>query len=485
MKQLFLFIALFFSAFNLANAQYFFFSQQHFSESPMNPAYVAASNYAGISAVHRNQQAAEDFNIKSTLISSWMPFINNQDKAWSGAGITFLDDRSGVSGTFRVQKISGQYAIRVPISPRQSLILGIQAGYESREFSLDGLFTGSQYIPGRGFGQALGSGESTEDFRQRSFTFGSGLLWQSADLDGNRIAELGLAIADLSGSLAGFFGGESVISPAGILHGKLHLTGPTAFSLDPFYRILLHAEGSLVQLGASWNYALSEQNSISLLTEYVAGRQGILGVMFNAGEFTFGVSYDVTMGKRPGNQGAVEFGLKHRWGRKRRNRLPRELRNLPPPIPIQGISYSEVEGTIKLVEPKSVDIDTGTPSKGRGDAGELEYHPFEYSDSVTLVLNYNLNEVEPIAGFEPVLSRIAEVVIKRNQSLVIVGHTDTSGAAEYNQQLSEQRAQFLRNRIIALGVDSELVTAEGRGESEPLPGAKPSENRRVMFILHK
>lgn len=50
----------------------------------------------------------------------------------------------------------------------------------------------------------------------------------------------------------------------------------------------------------------------------------------------------------------------------------------------------------------------------------------------------------------------------------IVGHTDSTGKAAYNQKLSERRAKRVKEMIIENGVDSSRLTSEGKGESEPL-----------------
>ncbi len=66
------------------------------------------------------------------------------------------------------------------------------------------------------------------------------------------------------------------------------------------------------------------------------------------------------------------------------------------------------------------------------------------------------------------------------------GHTDAIGSAEYNQQLSERRAQAVRSYLVEdLGFASDRVTARGYGEAEPLASNETTTgrtlNRRVEF----
>lgn len=53
-------------------------------------------------------------------------------------------------------------------------------------------------------------------------------------------------------------------------------------------------------------------------------------------------------------------------------------------------------------------------------------------------------------------------------AVVITGHTDRIGSDAYNQKLSERRAKQVADYLIAQGVDSAIITAEGKGKSEPV-----------------
>ena len=63
------------------------------------------------------------------------------------------------------------------------------------------------------------------------------------------------------------------------------------------------------------------------------------------------------------------------------------------------------------------------------------------------------------------------------------GHTDSVGTAAKNQQLSEKRAQAVRDFLVGAGVPSDRVTAVGRGEEQPIATNKTAagrqQNRRV------
>lgn len=69
----------------------------------------------------------------------------------------------------------------------------------------------------------------------------------------------------------------------------------------------------------------------------------------------------------------------------------------------------------------------------------------------------------------------------------IDGHTDSQGSDGYNQQLSEARAQSVRNALAGLGVAPERITAVGHGEAQPVAdnrnAAGRQQNRRVEVTL--
>lgn len=69
----------------------------------------------------------------------------------------------------------------------------------------------------------------------------------------------------------------------------------------------------------------------------------------------------------------------------------------------------------------------------------------------------------------------------------IEGHTDSRGSANLNQALSQQRAEAVRDALVARGVDPSRLVAVGRGADRPVASNETPEgrarNRRVEIIL--
>lgn len=74
-----------------------------------------------------------------------------------------------------------------------------------------------------------------------------------------------------------------------------------------------------------------------------------------------------------------------------------------------------------------------------------------------------------------------------NTSVEVVGHTDSTGDAGYNQQLSERRAISVRSVLINAGVPSSRLRAYGQGETNPVASnsnaAGRQQNRRVEIYI--
>lgn len=70
--------------------------------------------------------------------------------------------------------------------------------------------------------------------------------------------------------------------------------------------------------------------------------------------------------------------------------------------------------------------------------------------------------------------------------LLVVGHTDSIGAAAANLRLSEQRAQAVRNALVSRGVAASRLAAQGVGSSAPVASndteAGRAQNRRVELV---
>jgi OOP family OmpA-OmpF porin len=61
--------------------------------------------------------------------------------------------------------------------------------------------------------------------------------------------------------------------------------------------------------------------------------------------------------------------------------------------------------------------------------------------------------------------------------IIAVGHTDSIGTVEYNQGLSERRANAVKDYLVSKGIEKNRVYTEGKGEKSPIATNSTAEGR--------
>jgi outer membrane protein OmpA-like peptidoglycan-associated protein len=76
-----------------------------------------------------------------------------------------------------------------------------------------------------------------------------------------------------------------------------------------------------------------------------------------------------------------------------------------------------------------------------------------------------------------------ELAMRPAPEILVIGHTDAVGAGQYNDKLSLQRAERVREELVRRGIPEDSITVSGRGKWEPLvptaDGVAEPKNRRV------
>ncbi|MDN3585755.1 OmpA family protein [Pedobacter aquatilis] len=85
------------------------------------------------------------------------------------------------------------------------------------------------------------------------------------------------------------------------------------------------------------------------------------------------------------------------------------------------------------------------------------------------------------------LNRVANLLVEKNFSLKLAGHTDNTGGRELNLRLSKERAESVKAYLVSQGANASRIEATGYGPDQPISTNKTAagrqENRRVEFTL--
>lgn len=94
---------------------------------------------------------------------------------------------------------------------------------------------------------------------------------------------------------------------------------------------------------------------------------------------------------------------------------------------------------------------------------------------------YDLTDLRP--GGKQRLEKLLSAIADKGHivSLTIVGHTDRLGSDEYNNKLSELRANTIKDYLISQGIPSEVITAHGVGKTMPIVQCSQSKRDNALI----
>ena len=103
-----------------------------------------------------------------------------------------------------------------------------------------------------------------------------------------------------------------------------------------------------------------------------------------------------------------------------------------------------------------------------------------------VLFDFNKYTLKP--GAREKLAKVAGILLAYpGLKVQLEGHTDSIGSDEYNQVLSQQRADAVRSYMVAQGVPTDTVTALGMGKADPVASnetaAGRQQNRRVDMVV--
>jgi outer membrane protein OmpA-like peptidoglycan-associated protein len=104
-------------------------------------------------------------------------------------------------------------------------------------------------------------------------------------------------------------------------------------------------------------------------------------------------------------------------------------------------------------------------------------------------VNFATDSSDILPDSEQLLTEIADVLLRHPDiaHLEIQGHTDNRGGHDHNMDLSQRRAEAVRDWLVAHGVEASRLEAHGYGDTQPvapnITAGGRARNRRVQFII--
>ena len=158
----------------------------------------------------------------------------------------------------------------------------------------------------------------------------------------------------------------------------------------------------------------------------------------------------------------------------------------------------EAEQARRLAEAQSAEIELARREAELASAQaeslqrRLEYMEYRETDRGVVVtlgdVLFEVSEADLLPAAQENLADVIELLASEpDKQIRIEGHTDSTGSEQFNLQLSERRAQAVRDALVELGVAADRITAVGMGEDFPIASNETAEgrarNRRVDVIV--
>ena len=147
---------------------------------------------------------------------------------------------------------------------------------------------------------------------------------------------------------------------------------------------------------------------------------------------------------------------------------------------------TEYQRTVALQNSNANDQVGGVPLPPMPTIEVVENRAVRFDLNSSMLFEVNSVELQPRGQAH--MRVLAESLVENPNSLVtIIGHTDNTGDAHYNQTLSERRAEAVAGYLVDQGVVSRRLAKIGRGETEPAYTNKTElgrkKNRRVEIVI--
>lgn len=146
-------------------------------------------------------------------------------------------------------------------------------------------------------------------------------------------------------------------------------------------------------------------------------------------------------------------------------------------------AIAECEPDMKKPEPKA---EAPAPTPAPAPAPQPVFKTVNLGAGALFAVNSDELRPEGKRELDQLVSDLGQ--LSEVQSIQIAGHTDSTGDADYNKDLSMRRANAVKNYLLEKGVDPSVMTTVGWGETKPIADnstrAGRAQNRRVEITIN-
>jgi len=144
------------------------------------------------------------------------------------------------------------------------------------------------------------------------------------------------------------------------------------------------------------------------------------------------------------------------------------------------VNYEEVKYS---VDPYKLDVALSTLE-------DIVAVPEDAKPIILKNIFFNSGSSDLLASSNSEIDILYNLLVDRSTvSIEIIGHTDNVGADNDNLQLSQDRAESVKDALVNKGISSTRIIATGKGETQPIDTNDSDEgranNRRTEFIISK
>lgn len=469
-------------------AQYPVFSHLDWMQTQFNPSFLGVNRQEKILLDYNNSWISNEVNSKQGVLQYDRAFIRTNDRNLGGIGVSIFNNRVDYKEVFNRFQASASAAYAVSLSNSVYLNLGLQGSYHDDNVNNAGLLTGSQYVPGRGFDPGIGSNEPGTNQKVNYFGLSTGLfLYQETDdvLPDNYF---GFSVMNINRPVNSFYEQDSRLAPQfNVMGGIRILEGMKSRLLGEAWYNTTN-QRSNVTLGAIYHIdnlintkSGSDDISMRMVSRYSLNHKFVIGAQLLFPNVTAGFTYDIPIPDATERTYDTGFEILLAFHRKvkgsKRSKKPKyQKADIPPEmimIPVAEEDTVQLPPLENIEQEDTVELTGG--KIGRASAGEvIEDKP------IRSIVYFNFASRDITIQSETLIREIiAQFNLQGKNMIVITGHTDHVGSRKYNQRLSLQRAESVRQKLILFGINEDQIIADGKGEEEPLVPNDTDENRAI------